>query len=316
MLGTDLAIIILNYRTPALTVACLASLAPEVDHTIRVLVVDNASNDGSPEEIECAIADRGWGQWATLLRSPVNGGFAAGNDFGIRALHADAYLLLNSDTVVLPHAIARMREALRLRPDAGIVGPTLLTGSGERDVSYFREPAPLSEFVRSSRTGALGRLLRRFELVLPPPSGPIEPDWIAFACALIRREVIDEVGMLDEGYFMYFEDVDYCRRARAKGWKVLHWPTAEVVHLSGGSSNLTTRSALRSRAPRYYYEARARYYAKFYGRGGLWLANGFWHVGRCVSWTRERLGQLAPQHREHEAIDIWTNALTPLKGSS
>lgn len=313
-----LAIIILNYRTPDLTVACLSSLAAEVsaDPSIRVLVVDNASNDGSADRIERSIAEQGFGTWAQVLRSPVNGGFAAGNNLGIRALQADAYLLLNSDTLVQPGAVARLLEAMAAQPKAGILGPALLTPSGERDPSCFRDPAPPSELLRSARVGLLGRALSRFEPLLPQPSTPMEPDWIAFACALLRREVIEQIGLLDEGYFMYFEDVDYCRRARAAGFKVLFWPDAEVVHLRGGSSQVTEESALRKRAPRYYYEARARYYAKFYGLRGLWLANALWHVGRSISWSRERLGDAQPQHREREAIDIWINALKPLRAST
>jgi N-acetylglucosaminyl-diphospho-decaprenol L-rhamnosyltransferase len=310
---TKLAIIILNYRTPELTVACLSSLEREIDRTMRVLVVDNASNDGSAEHIEQAILARGFGSWAELLRAPVNGGFAAGNDLAIRALQADAYLLLNSDTLVCRGAIAHLLDAMARRPDAGIIGPKLLTAGGQLDPSFFRQPAPLTELLRAARVGLLGRALSRFEPVLPIPTAPLEPDWIAFACALIRREVIEQVGLLDEGYFMYFEDVDYCRRTRKAGFKVLFWPHAEVVHLRGGSSQVTEESGLRKRAPRYYYEARARYYAKFYGRRGLWLANGLWHLGRCISWSREQLGNTKPQHRESEATDIWINALQPLR---
>lgn len=309
---TKLAIVVLNYRTPTLTLACLASLEDQVDRTMRVLVVDNGSNDNSADEIERSIVERGWGAWVDLLRSPVNGGFAAGNNLAIVALRAEAYLLLNSDTLVRSGAIARLLRALALRPDVGIAGPALLTEDGRPDASYFRQPAPPSELLQSARTGLLGRLMPRFEQVLAQPNVPIEPDWIAFACAIIRREVVEQVGLLDDGYFMYFEDVDYCRRARAMGWKVLYWPEAEVVHLSGGSSKVTSASARTARAPRYYYEARARYYAKFYGRSGLWLANSLWHVGRCVSWTREKLGRSSANLRDREGIDIWTNALNPM----
>lgn len=311
-MNTELAIVVLNYRTPALTVACLASLEAEIDHTVRVLVVDNASGDDSVATIQSAIAQRGWSHWAQVLEAPVNGGFAAGNAIGIRAIHAEAYLLLNSDTVVRPQAVARLREALRLRPDVGLVGPALLKASGARATSSFREIAPTSELLRSASTGLLGRWLGRFEVALPHASHPTEPDWIAFACVLIRRAVIEQVGMLDDGYFMYFEDVDYCRRARAHGWSVLCWPDAEVTHFSGASSKVTATATQKARAPRYYYEARARYYAKFYGRRGLWLANGMWHLGRCISWTRERWGSGVSQLREREAFDIWINALDPL----
>jgi GT2 family glycosyltransferase len=312
----EIAIIILNYRTAALTVDCLASLDGQVGPTMRAYVVDNASGDGSADTIEQAIKDRGWSGWAEVLRSPVNGGFAAGNNFGIRAVKAEAYILLNSDTIAKPGAIEGLRQAMRERPDAGLIGPGLLDATGDADQSFFRVPAPPTELLRLADTGILSKLLQRFDPVLPRSEQPLEPGWIGFACVLIRREVIEQVGLLDEGYFMYFEDIDYCRRARAAGWKVLYWPRPKVVHLLGGSSHVTSGQVLRRRAPRYYYEARARYYAKFYGRRGLWLANGFWYLGSSISLARQVLGRKEPRHREREALDIWTNALEPMRAPS
>lgn len=308
----SLAIIILNYRTAELTVACLASLEPEVTPGVEVIVVDNASGDGSAERIEHAILARGWDRWARLLRSPVNGGFAAGNNMGIGAVEADAYMLLNSDTVVCRGAIAGLRDALALRPDAGIVGPGLLDSGGGFDQSFFRAPAPPSELIRAANTGVVARVLSRFDPILPRADEPLEVDWLGFACVVIRRAVLEDVGPLDEGYFMYFEDIDYCRRARAAGWTVLYWPEPKVVHLQGESSRVSSSEGRRRRAPRYYYAARARYFAKYYGRRGLWLANAFWHIGRCISWPRELVGHAAPDLREREALDLWTDALDPL----
>jgi GT2 family glycosyltransferase len=248
-----------------------------------------------------------------VLRSPINGGFAFGNNLGIRSIDADAYVLLNSDTIVQSGAISGLRNAMRLRPDAGVIGPGLLNVDRQHDDSVFRAPRPIAEFLRLAHTGIFDKALPQLNPVLPESDQPIEADWLGFACVLIRREVIRRVGMLDDGYFMYFEDIDYCRRVREAGWKVLHWPAPKVVHLLGGSSNVTPEAAARRRAPRYYYEARARYFAKFYGRRGLWLANGFWYLGRCVSLAREVLGNARPRHREREALDIWTNALDPFR---
>lgn len=307
----DLAVIVLNYRTAALTLDCLASLEGEIVPGIGVLVVDNASGDGSAEQIERAIAER-WSAWASLLRSPLNGGFAAGNNLGIRAVEARAYVLLNSDTRVRPGAMAELIRAMHSRPDAGIIGAGLLTGEGGADASHFRATAPLSEFVRGANTGVVTRLLRRFEPAMPATEEPCEADWVGFACALIRRETFEKVGLLDDGYFMYFEDLDFCRRARATGLSVLYWPRSKVVHLHGGSSRLTEESGWRKRAPRYYYEARSRYFAKFYGRPGLWAANLLWLAGRTISLLRETAGRV-PTHREREALDIWTNAADPLR---
>ncbi len=309
----DLAIIVLNYRTPDLTVNCLCSLQGQIEPGTRVIVVDNASGDGSAERLAREVVERGWSTWATVLQSPINGGFAAGNNLGIRAIDSAAYILLNSDTLVRPGALGSLREAMRIRPDAGIIGSGLVNLQGGPDGSFFRTTGPLSELVRGANTGVVSRLLRRFDPVLPPTDQPLEPGWVGFACVLIRREVIQEVGLLDDGYFMYFEDVDYCRRARQGGWKILYWPRAKVVHLLGGSSEVTSEAGVSRRAPRYFYEARARYFAKFYGRPGLWLANVLWYAGRSLALPRELLGRPA-SHRRHEALDIWINAANPLRG--
>lgn len=308
----SIALVVVNYRTPEMTLDCLQTLQSEVDPTVSVVVVDNASGDGSAEKLERVIQERGWSSWAQVIRAKTNGGFASGNNIGIRAVLADAYILLNSDTLVHPGAIASLREAMQIRPDAGIIGPGLLNSSGGHDDSVFRDPRPSSELLRSAHLGLLERVLPELNPVLPETDQPMEADWLGFACVLIRREVIERVGPLDEGFFMYFEDIDYCRRVRAAGWKVLYWPGPKVVHLLGRSSNVTAEEAARRPAPRYYYEARARYFAKYYGRRGLWLANGFWYLGRCVSLAREMLGA-RPQHRQRESLDIWTNALTPFR---
>jgi GT2 family glycosyltransferase/serine acetyltransferase len=308
-----LAIIVLNYRTPELTLECIASLESEVDSSMDVIVVDNASGDGSAERIEQGMSERGWNTWVRLLRSPVNGGFGAGNNFGIRATQADAYLLLNSDTLVRPGAIAALRDAMATRPDVGLIGPCLVDARGDQDQTFFRALRPITELLRAAHTGPLSRLLSSYDMLLPVPDEAIEADWLAFAAVLIRREVIEQIGPLDEGYFMYFEDVDYCRRAREAGWKVLYWPHTEMVHYKGASSRVTDDAELRRRAPRYYYESRSRYFKKFFGRRGLWLANGFWWLGRCISLPREVLGSSTPQHREREAFDIWIQATTPVE---
>jgi N-acetylglucosaminyl-diphospho-decaprenol L-rhamnosyltransferase len=311
---TELAIIILNYRTPDLSLACVESLQSQLEADTRLIVVDNHSADGSADRIERGMRERNLR--GEVLRSPVNGGFAAGMNFGIQAASANAYLLLNSDTIIQPNALASLRSAMQRFPSAGVIGPALLDEHGEVVPSSFRDPHPVSELLRSARTGPLQRALERFDLVLPKSTVPHEPDWLAFACVLVRRELIERIGLLDEGYFMYFEDVDYCRRAREAGFEILYWPEAQVAHFAGSSSGVTAQAAQQRRAPRYYYEARARYFAKFFGREGLWLANGFWHLGRSVSWSRERLGRRTPHLRDREARDIWTNALTPFEGSS
>lgn len=306
-------IVILNYKTPELVIDCLHSLKEQIEPGVTVLVVDNASNDGSADRMEEAIASNGWEGWARVLCSPVNGGFSAGNNLGIRAIDADAYVLLNSDTIVLPNTIRELLHAMELWPNAGLIGPGFVSPDGSKDLSTFQFIRPLTDFVRSASTGPISRLLHRYDTPFRTTDCPAEPDWIGFACVLIRREVIEQVGLLDDGFFMYFEDIDYCHRARNAGWTILYWPKGRVVHLLGGSSQFASEAALQTRAPRYFYESRSRYFAKHYGRGGLLLANFAWTLGRCISLTRELLGNKEPHHRENEARDIWINVWNPLR---
>lgn len=312
---TELAVIILNYRTPDLTIGCLGSLAGEAAPGIQVVIVDNASGDDSVPRIREAMAANGWSSWAQLIESPVNGGFAAGNNVGIRSVEAFAYLLLNSDTLVRPGVLRELMDALRAHPEAGAIGSGLLDADGKPERAAFRVISPITELLRGANLGPLTRLLHRFAVVPPPSDSPCEAEWVAFACVLVRAEAIRQIGLLDEGFFMYFEDVDYCRRIREARWKVLTWPKALVVHLSGGSSRVSSADAARRRAPRYFYEARARYFGKHYGRLGLWTANVLWHLGQLLAWLGILRGR-APARREREATDIWTKALDPLRTRS
>lgn len=313
---TELAIVILNYKTADFTNDCLDSLAKEIEPGIVAVVVDNASPDGSGDAIAAHIGRRGYGSWAQLVRSPVNGGFAAGNNLGIRAVIADAYLLLNSDTLVKPGALRELRAALQARPDAGMIAPSAEDGSGALCETCFTFPHPITELLRTAKTGVISLALRRFDVPARCSDMPLEPDWVPFAAVVIRRSVIDVVGLLDDGYFMYFEDLDYCLRVRAAGFGILYWPRARIVHFIGGSSNVTAAGAARRRAPRYFYEARSRFFAKHFGFGGLWLANAMWLAGRAVSRSREIVQRKAPNVREHEGADIWINVLHPFKESS
>lgn len=310
----QLGIVIVNYKTPALVIDCLTSLEREVQiGQDRVVVVDNASGDQSVEQIEAAIAKHHWNEWVQVLPSTSNGGFSAGNNLGIKALDADAYLLLNSDTLVRPGALDTLKNVLQAHPDAGIIGPRLEWPDGTPQISCFRHRSPLSETIASAATGPITKLLKSFDVPLPVSESPMEPDWLSFACALIRREVVDRIGLMDEGYFMYREDNDYCRRAQDAGWKILYWPQARVVHLRGGSGPVKAAISTRKRPPQYFYASRSRYFAKFYGKTGLWAANCLWLAGRSLSLAREWVGNKSPHTCDREALDIWTNWLEPMK---
>jgi hypothetical protein len=286
--------------------------------------VDNDSQDGSADVLEAAILRKGYERWAGVLRLSANRGFSAGNNAALRLAwrrqECDTFLLLNSDAQLRPGALAALLACARDHPDAGLVGPRLEFPDGTRQVSCFRDVSPLSELLSAAATGPLARLVRGCEVPISNPRPGDMIDWLSFACVLIRREVLSDVGLLDERYFMFYEDVDFCRRARRAGWRLVHCAAASVVHLQGAStpSSLPAASLARRppRRPRCYYASRARYLATNYGVGGLWLANLLWWLGRSISWLRERAGGKQPHTAQGEALDIWTAALHPLGRAS
>ena len=312
----NLAIIILNYRTPQLVVDCLFSLQNQMtSDEQQVIVVDNASGDNSVEVIENTIAQQGWENWVKLVPSPVNGGFSAGNNVGIKAIEAENYLLLNSDTIVREGAIEHLLKALEKYSEAGLISPRLEWPDETPQISCFRYHSPISELIKAAATGPVTKLFNAYDVPIPVSDTPFEPEWTSFACVLIRKKVIDEIGLMDEGYFMYFDDIDYCRRARDAGWKIVHYPAARVVHLRGGSGTIKKELATRKRPRPYLYASRSRYFAKFYsGKFGLLQANLCWLMGRSISLLREITGNRKESHVNEKTIqDIWIYWRDPMQ---
>jgi len=136
------------------------------------------------------------------------------------------------------------------------------------------------------------------------------PQWTSFACVLIRREVFETTGLLDEGYFMYFDDTDFCQRSSKSGWAIRYEPCARVVHLRGGSSSVKQQSQKRKRLPAYYYHSRSRYFRSHYhGRFGLFAANLLWYAGWVIGRLKQLFGKGPPPVCEREWLDIWKGFL-------
>lgn len=289
-----LCIVIVNYRTAGLAIDCLRSLSLQINdpRRTRVIVADNASGDGSMERLAAALVGNGWSGWAELLALPRNGGFAYGNNAGIAAALAstsppDYVLLLNPDTLVRPGAISALVDFMDTHPRAGIAGSLLENATGGVDCSAHRTPSPLGELDGAARLGPLNRLLQRYAVSPPVRSAAHECDWVSGASMIIRREVIAGVGPMDEGYFLYFEEVDFCCRARASGWSVWYVPQSRVLHLEGASTGI--RVAAKRRAA-YWYDSRRRFFVKHHGIGGLLLADLLWVAGRLSFLLRCALG--------------------------
>ncbi|MBL9082361.1 MAG: glycosyltransferase family 2 protein [Planctomycetales bacterium] len=265
-------VVIVNYRTARLTVDCLASLATEgsAPAALRAVVVDNASGDGSVEAIREAVASRGWSAWAEVVDAGRNGGFSFGNNEAIRAAleSSDApqyVLLLNSDTVVRPGAVQTLVRFLETHPEAAMVGSRLEDPDGTPQASTFRFPSIRSELAEAAKLGPLDRLLSKHVVFAGVPSEVCQVDWVAGASLLVRREVFEKVGLLDENYFLYYEEVDFCLRAARGGFSCWYEPASRVVHFVGASTGVTSRSQPRRR-PKYWFDSRRRYFVKNHGR--------------------------------------------------
>ncbi|ODT66692.1 MAG: glycosyl transferase family 2 [Pelagibacterium sp. SCN 63-23] len=296
----ELTIIVVNYRTGGLTVDCLASIMadPLLPAATRVLVVDGASADGSSELIAAAIADNGWGETVAFVDLPQNGGFAYGNNRAIEAADAlwgvaPAYLLLNPDTIVRPGAIGALVRFMDDHPGAGIVGSSLEDPDGTRQACSFRFPTAISEFESEARVGPITRLLQRWRVVLLLGDEPSRADWVSGASMLIRRDVFDQIGWLDEKYFLYYEELDFCRRASKVGWHCWSVPQSRVVHLCGQATGLSAKGAKPKRRPAYWFNSRNRYFDLHHGRWGRALADLGWMGGQAV-WHFRKFLQRRP----------------------
>ncbi len=316
--GIRTLVAIVNFRSTDVLVDCLAALAPDAiaDPTIHVVVCENGSDDGSSDRIASLIVDRSWDSWCSLLPLRRNRGFTGGNNAILAPAMAwpeppDKFLLLNPDTVPGPGLVPTLARALDDHPRWGFVGPVMTHADGTPHPSCFRDIRPINEFMRAAGTGLIDRVLRPWIVSRPLPHLEAPHEWITFACAMTRREVLLETGLLDEGYFAYFDDADLCWRARRAGWTIAYCGAATCVHLKGTSSGVHRLRRERRRPPAYQLRGRARYFAKRHGMAGLWLANLAWHAGRTISFARD-LVQWRPWSVPDRAwSDLWTNALRP-----
>ena len=291
----NIRIIIVNYRTGELVVDLLRSIAPELAlfQGAEAIIVDNASGDNSVEVLEQAIAENQWQSWVTFLPLPKNIGFGAGNNVGFRHLSRsgvipDYFLLLNPDTYLRPGAIGQLLRFAQAHPEVGIAGSRLEFPEGGVQVSAFRYPSLASEFESGIRLGLVSKLLSSWIIAPPASMEPHRTDWIAGASMLIRRQVIEQVGMFDEKFFLYFEEVDFCRRAASKNWQCWYVPQSRMVHLRGRSTGVTV-TGKPGRRPQYWFESRQYYFIKHHGRFYCLLADLAWIKGYVLWRIRVRL---------------------------
>jgi len=304
--GRRIAIIIVNYRTPDLTLACVQSLAPSLEAVdARVVIVDNDSQDGSAGKLTASLRGLTDHGRISVLPAAHNGGFSAGNNLGAAALNAEWYFFLNSDALARPGALEALSAAADSNPGAGLIAPGIVNADGALEVSRFRNHSPLSEFVDGARTGPVTKLFPRAEVPIFPDDTNARAGWVSFAAVLVSAAAIRAAGPMDEDFFLYYEDCDYCRRITASGFKIAYAPDAVFQHDQGGSTQLGAKSGRAERLPAYYYASRSRYFRKYYGPAGPLRANLAWYAGRSIALLRGAIGKPAPAVCKGRARDIW-----------
>ena len=285
--GRRVAIVIVHYKTPGLLVDCIETVLPEIDAARdEVVIVDAASGEEHVSKIR-RLREK---PAVTLIEAQKNLGFAGGNNIALRYLlqsgGAEYVMLLNPDTLVRPGAVATLREFLETHPDAAIVGPRLEHLDGTPQLSAFGDQTPISEFIRGANLGPVTRMLKRWEVYGELRSETHRADWLAGACVLMRGEVLNRAGLLDDRYFMYFEEADWFRTARRKGYQAWYLPDARVVHLVGQSSGIVNEEKGAKRLPAYWFESRHRYFRKHFGYLGMVAADGAWLCGHAINSVR------------------------------
>jgi N-acetylglucosaminyl-diphospho-decaprenol L-rhamnosyltransferase len=252
----SVAVVLVTYESAEDLAACVATLpAAAGPHELEIVVVDNASRDASAE-----IA-RGLG--IKVLESPTNLGLSRAIDRGATATAAPWLLLVNPDTRLAPGSLARLLRTAHADPAIGCVGPHLRNSDGSEYPTGRRFPSILVGALHA----ALGTVwqgnpaTRHYHMRDVDRSRPVQVDWVSGACMLARRDAYEAAGRFDAGYFMYFEEMDFCLRLRRAGWRVVYDPGAEVTHILGGS----TRSAPYRKVWNHHRSA-LRFYCRRYAR--------------------------------------------------
>ena len=309
---TVLAVIV-TYKTPELVKNLLASLAGERaaeaarNIALRVVVIDNASGDAAP--IQSTVSERGYQDWVTVVAAPRNGGFAYGNNLGFRhgfesAAVPDFFFLLNPDTEVRGGAISALVDFLDRHDDAGIVGSSLELPDGSPWPYAFRYPSVVSELDQGLRLGVVTRLLRGYVVARTMGNIPEQVDWFPGASMMLRRKVVEDIGGMDETYFLYFEETDFCRKIKSAGWTIWYVPESRVMHIAGQSTGVTGDHDVTKRLPGYWFESRRRYFAKNHGLAYAMVTDAVLLAAHSIGQVKELLKGHVHAGVPHFARDI------------
>ncbi len=270
----DVLVVTVTYHTAALVCESLEALARERAAAaingicVRAVIVDNDSGD--VPALDAFVRERGLSDWVSVVRAERNGGFAYGCNQGIRfGFESERiptyFYLLNPDAVVCPGAISQLVGYLQDHPRVAVAGSVLEAPNSAEQLGAFRFHSLVSEVDRALEVGLVTKLLRRHVVSRPIGRDAEHTDWVSGAAMMIRRNLIEQVGGLDEAYFLYFEETDFCRKTRSAGWDIACVPSSRVIHDAGAATGITNDRCPRRPLPGYWFESRRRFFAKSYG---------------------------------------------------
>ena len=314
-------VIIVSYKTADLVKTSLSALADEraaVDELgidVRCYVIDNSGVDLEP--VQAFVQEKGWQPWLHVVQAERNGGFAYGNNRGFeyglaQSPKPDYFFLLNPDAVVRPGAISQLVEFMETHPRAGSAGSRLENERGELWPVAFRFPGMLSEVIPALQFGPLYRLFADRMVARTMGDKTEEVDWFPGAAMICRASVIEELGGMDESYFLYYEETDFCLKLKRHGWTNWYVPASRVMHIAGKSTGVTSEGADVKRLPSYWFESRRRYFLKNYGKTYAVCTDALTTAANLAGEVQMRLRGKPEKLREGFLRDFWRgSALQP-----
>jgi hypothetical protein len=269
-----LSVIILNWNVRELLQRALDSVFTSWGDQpgLEVIVVDNASKDDSLSMVREIFPE------VHVIANDENRGYTGGNNQGIEAATGEYLLILNPDTEVIDDALLRLVKYAQQHPDVGLIGPQLLNPNGTVQSSKWRFPNLVTLFLESTwlQKFAPRRLLRHYYAQDLSDNHTHKVDWVTGAAMLVRREVVEQVGGLDENFFMYSEELDWCRRIKASGWQIVYYPKARLIHYEGKSSEQVVV------ARHIHFQSSKVYYARKYHGSVIAELLRLWLLGQYI----------------------------------
>lgn len=292
-LSCEYLIVIVNYRTADRVIDCLHSLKNETHENngdYKICIIDNCSPDDSYIKLKNHISTLDWNHRIELILTEKNGGFSYGNNTAIKlALSSDKipnYIhLLNPDTIARKDCLSNLRLFMDKHSQVGICGSRIQNPDNSYWDITFRFPTIFSEFEKSIKLGIISKALNDKKVAYKAPKENSQVDWLSGASLVIRTEVFKTIGLLDENYFLYYEETDFCLKALKNSWQTWYTPSSEVMHIAGESTQVNTHNAKEAelkRIPNYILESRRYYFLKNHGFFYTLLADITWICGTML----------------------------------